>query len=364
MIGPRTAHAAALALAAAVATISASPGPDAQKDTVAAEIARWAAFLKGHTDTGDLWKDIKQSTEPALARAQSALAGGRPLLALLRLGPLHENLSAAIYVGQRTVEQRKDNAAFEAEWTRMGGELRPSLSPPAAGALDGLQPALLRGMAEAAVPQVKIYYDASLEYGRNTMPDSGLFYLGAARAARAFAGLARRLSVPSPLKAPALRALGPELDALEAEMLGAYRPPLSIDKHREFIGASSALKEARELDAAGLRHGALLRYLLAAMRFASLRAPTPTAAPALAEGLRSFEPRLHAAGVDHSLGRLFQEAAQADLADHAADGQAFTAAAVVSDVLPRYFAALEPARPPAARAAPRVTVTLVRWPYT
>jgi hypothetical protein len=41
-----------------------------------------------------------------------------------------------------------------------------------------------------------------------------------------------------------------------------------------------------------------------------------------------------------------------------------TAAAVASDALPRYFAALEP--PPARpRAEPAtITVTLVRWPYT
>jgi hypothetical protein len=195
------------------------------------------------------------------------------------------------------------------------------------------------------------------------MPDSGLFYLGAARAARAFAGLARRLSVPSPLKAPALRALGPELDALEAEMLGAYRPPLSIDKHREFIGASSALKEARELDAAGLRYGALLRYLQAVLRFASLRAaPLP---PAEAEArLRALEARLDEGRTDHTIGRVFAQAARSDLAEHARDGAAVSAAAVVAEVLPRYFAALDTAPPRAGRAEPRVTVTLVRWPYT
>src|SRR5262249_29785164 len=37
---------------------------------------------------------------------------------------------------------------------------------------------------------------------------------------------------------------------------------------------------------------------------------------------------------------------------------------VATDVLPRYFAALEPARPAPRLPAPRATVTLVRWPYT
>jgi hypothetical protein len=40
------------------------------------------------------------------------------------------------------------------------------------------------------------------------------------------------------------------------------------------------------------------------------------------------------------------------------------AQAIAFDVLPRYLAALEPARPEPARPQPRFTVTLVRWPYT
>jgi hypothetical protein len=364
MIGPRTALAAAALAVAAQFVFAAAPRKGAQEEAVAAEIARWAAFLKASPPSDDFLKEIRQSTGPALVRAQKALADEHSLLAMLRLGSLHEGLTAATYVGQRPAEQRKDNAAFEQEWKRVGMDLRPQLEPPASGAFDGLRPALLRGMAEAAQPQVRIYYDASLEYGRNTTPDSGLYYLGAAQAARDFGGLARRLSDATAPAAPPLRALGADLDVLEGEMLAAYRPPLSIDKHREFIGASSALKEARELDAAGLRAGALLRYLLAAMRFGALRAPTPTNAPALSESLRAEAARLGKRGVDHSLGRVFVEAAQGDLGDHAADGQALTAAAVVKEVLPRYFAALEPAAPPPPKPAARATVTLVRWPYT
>ena len=77
-----------------------------------------------------------------------------------------------------------------------------------------------------------------------------------------------------------------------------------------------------------------------------------------------MEARLRARGVDHTVGRVFLEAAQSDLLEHATDGKAVAAAAVAADVLPRYFAALEPARPQPPRAAPRVTITLVRWPYT
>jgi hypothetical protein len=58
------------------------------------------------------------------------------------------------------------------------------------------------------------------------------------------------------------------------------------------------------------------------------------------------------------------QVAQFDLAEHAQGGNVAVAAAVAGDVLPRYFAALQPAAARAARPAPTVTVTLVRWPYT
>jgi hypothetical protein len=247
----------------------------------------------------------------------------------------------------------------------MGGVLRAGLAPPVPAALEGLRPALVRALAEAAQPQVKVYYDASLDYGRSTTPESGLYYLGAAQAAQEFVGFLRTLPAHEAAASPRLRTLGPDLDALEGEMLAAYRPPLSIDRHRDFILAHSALKEARELDALGLRYGALLRYLQAAIRFAPLHTPTP--APALAD-LRARLDRLAAElgreRADHSIGRLFLEVAEADLIEHAQDGAAVNAAAVAADVLPRYRAALGPAPAPAPRPDPRVTVTLVRWPYT
>jgi hypothetical protein len=125
------------------------------------------------------------------------------------------------------------------------------------------------------------------------------------------------------------------------------------------------LKEARELDAAGLRFGAMLRYLQAAQRLVTLR-PSPSSldAEALSKRLKEWDARLSSGGIDHSLGRLFLEAAQADGSGNAAGASPTTAAAIAGDVLPRYFAALEPPRPEPSRPAPQATVTLVRWPYT
>ena len=334
----------------------------AAADPIAAEIARWSAFVKSHSATDEIWKQIKDGSEAMLGRAQDALGAGRRLLALQRLAYVRSDLLAATYMAQRSAAERADTGAFDAEWKRMGAVLRDDLAAPRADALAGVQPAAVRALAEAALPQVRVYYEASLEYGRNTMPDSGLFYLGSAQAQREFVALARSLGERSGPSAPPLRALGPELDALDAEMLAAYKPPLSIDKHPQFITASSMLKEARELDAAGLRYGALLRYLQAAYRFAPLRAAPPALDPArLSAELGAAAARL-LAGADHSLGRLFLETAQSEAATEAG---AANAAAIAADVLPRYFRALDPpAAVPPPPVAAEVTVTLVRWPYT
>lgn len=318
------------------------------RDPLAAEVDRWSSFLQGEAAAGPAWTEVKPAALSGLDRARQALGNGRRLLALVRLAEVRESLATTAYLSNRPAALRNDMAGFEAEWTRMGGELR---EPVAASSLDGVRPALARALGETALLQVRGYYEASLDYGRNTTPAAGLYYLGNAQAQRELVDFLRTISEPSPGRAPALRSFRPELEALEADLLAAYRPPASISQHGEFIVTSSMLKEARELDAAGLHHGALLRYLQAAQRIAALR--PPAAVPAGAK--QDWEERLSADGVDHSLGRLFLELSEDNPA---------RAHILLGDVLPRYFAALQPAPPGPPRPEPRVTVTLVRWPYT
>ena len=181
-----------------------------------------------------------------------------------------------------------------------------------------MQPAALRALGEAAIPQVRAYYVASLDYGRSTTPDDGLYYLGTAQAQRELTDLCRQLSTPSRLHAPPLRSLRTEIEGLQSELLKAYRPPASIDRHGAFITANAALKEARELDAAGLRYGAMLRYLDAAQLIAPLRPPgRRSLPPSSASGWTNSSARLSAGGVDHSIGRMFLEGAQAEIASAA-----------------------------------------------
>jgi hypothetical protein len=352
--------------AATLAAMAATGGGLAhtEPDPLSADVARWSSFLAGNTATDDIWKDVKTGSAPALDRVSQAMGSGRRLLAVLRLANVRENLYAASYLGARTAEQRRDTAAFEAEWWRMGTVLAADLALRPGAGLDTVRPVALRAMAEAAQSKLPVYYRASLEYGRSTTPDSGLFYLGAAEAQRDFVALVRRLSLPSGPPPPALPGLQAGLEALQADVLAAYQPPASVEKHPEFITTSALIKEARELAAAGAPYGALMKYLQAAVRFAAVRGLAASDVPAVSAELARFEPRLRSGTVDHSIGRLWLEYAEADLAEHATDGAAVFGPAIVRDVLPRYFAALEepPARP--LKPAPTVTVTLVRWPYT
>jgi hypothetical protein len=357
--------------AAVILLIAAAASPSRAThsgDPLADEIGRWQAYVRGNSSTDENWLQIKVGSEAALAKADEALRAGRRLLALQRLASARVHLAAFSYTAEHPGAAR-DQRSLEAEWNRMGKTLQPDLGPLTAGSLSSVSPLAVRALAETTLPQVREFYDASLEYGRNTMPSSGVFYLGSAQAQREFVAFCRSLPRPPSQALPPLRPLSDELAGLERDLLAAYRPPAAIERHSDFIGASSVLKEARELDAAGLRAGAMLRYLQAAQRVAALRSAAIPGSDAagVERTVASFDERTRSGGVDHSIARLFVEAARADLANPAAPvpaGAPSAASLIAADVLPRYFAALEPARPREVTTAPVVTVTLVRWPYT
>ena len=337
----------------------------AASDPLTTEIERWRAFLRDDRTAGvELLASLKTDIEPAMAGTEKALREGLTLLAFHRLAAVQGQLAAAAYLALRPATQRKDPMEFEREWSRMGSELRTDLATaPSPAALDGVRPVAVRAAGEAAMFKVRVLYESSLEYGRNTMPESGLYYIGAALAQEQFAALCRSMSAPTGLGEIRPRSLQGELDALQGELLLAYRPPASIDRHRQFIAANAAIKEARELDTAGLRYGALYRYLEAVLRVSLARTTPLPQAETLRGLLREAEPRLSATGLDHSIGRVYFQSAQANL-DAALGGDPAVTSAIVSFVLPRYFAALEPEPPRPAPPKAAVTVTLVRWPYT
>src|SRR5512134_1217856 len=103
---------------AVTALVLGARGRAEEKDPLAAEIARWSALVKTNASTHPIWVDVKGSAGPLLARAEEALRGGRRFLALHRFAAARVNLAAAGYLGEATAAQRKDAAAFEAEWAR------------------------------------------------------------------------------------------------------------------------------------------------------------------------------------------------------------------------------------------------------
>lgn len=162
-----------------------------------------------------------------------------------------------------------------------------------------------------------------------------------------------------------LRALGPDADALERRLLSLYQPPASIDRHPEFIAASAALKEARELQAAGLQFGAWFKFLQATQRTALLQSTAAPAVDALRTRLATADRDVRALPGDHSLVRVFLDRAAVELEQPTPDAAGLSAAAVILDVvLPAYRAALTPAPVVAEAIEPTVTVRLVRWPFT
>ena len=245
----------------------------------------------------------------------------------------------------------------------MGKVLGADLAPPSPSAFDGVRPAAVRALGEAALPQVKIFYDTSLEYGAQYA--AGARHL-LHRGSRARSGSSSRSPGRSPSVPPGrpLRcAPSPtELDALEG-------------RHPRRVPAARLDRQARrvhrsELDAEGgararcrgppLRRAAALSAGGAAPGRSSKRRSAPVRR-GRAPGVRRAPVRRRRRSLDRPpLPRI-----RAGRSRGAAAGAVPERASVIaSDVLPRYFAALEPAQPAAPRPAARVTVTLVRWPYT
>ena len=336
------------------------------EDPLASAIARWQERIRTSEPADDEVREIRAGAMPLLAEAEQALAQGRRWLALARLERVWTDLEAADYRSGIAGDLRGQMSELEREWQRLGPELGGDRAPGPRPAFEPL-PAAARALAEAALSQMPVFYAASLDYGRNTAPEYGLFYLGAAKAQRDFvalvAGLPRR---PAELAALSPRKVTGEIAALRDELLTAYAPPLSIDSHPVFIRISALLKEADELTAAGSYYGALLRLQDARARFARLTHPgrSLSAEEAARRG------NVLAAGLDRSprdssLQRLFLETALFQAADpDPATGGGEIAAAIFDDVLPSFPALLGPAPAQAPERLAEATVTLVRWPYT
>ena len=330
---------------------------------VRAEIARLRAAVQQKPASGK-WKDAKASVGDLLDESAAALRAGRMYLSL-------EDLRRARNFFRATElsdipESKKDLSGFESTWSTASVKLTAFDQSERGKPWSGF-PAAIRALGEASEGRVMPLVEASRAYAKVTSAAEGFYYLGEAQAESDWVQFTRSLKITTPAAPLVAHSISPQIEKLQEDTNAIFQPPLSIERHRDFIMLNAAIKMARELDAAQLYAGALYRYLDALQQFATLDAATPTAAQKLKlqRDLSSLKSRMSAER-DDSIAQLFVQRTEALLSKGAAasDHDWKNVAAIIQQVLPAYFAAL--GAPPAERqvAQNAVTVTLVRWPYT
>jgi hypothetical protein len=242
--------------------------------------------------------------------------------------------------------------AFVKQWTAIGAPV-----PRASSSL--ALPAFVDALASAAEGKAPATYRASRPFAEDTDLTSGLYYLGESQASMEYGAFVRALPWTSAPPRPAFRSIAAELDAYDADMTSRYET-MRRDDHPTYIVASAALKQARALDASGHYTGALFEYLLSKYVFSPLRGPA--SASASVERIAAARQAL-GADRDHSIAEFFLQLAEEGVGG-GSPAQLRNAAAVLDDVLPAYQSAIAAASTTAAAAAARVTITLVRWPFT
>jgi hypothetical protein len=338
------------------------------QSTIQAEIERVRQALQDRPLEASL-SGVATDVQQRLKVAADAAANGRLYFALERLGQALNSLSGARATADLASSAGVSLPAFEKEWARASAEL-DTLHTEVGAHNWASAPAALRALAEAATGRTGPLLDGARGFATSTQPRDGLFYLGQARGESDFARFCARLDLVRQRRAPNLRSLLPELEAMQTKVNAAFVPPRSIEQHPIFISLNSTLKLARELDSAKRYAGALYQYLEAVRLFHMLDAQSPDAPTqaALRNTVRTEREKLAASHQDDSIARLFFERSLSQV-QHA-DGSATTpdewraAVAIARAILPAYRDALRPSTGTRNPPGKTVEITLVRWPYT
>lgn len=274
----------------------------ASADPVPQELDRLSALLTKIEADGvpDMLKETFAPNRAAIERARKATS---PQLRLYRLRDAYVGVETVAFVAAQ-----KDAAGNLEKFIALWNARPVSTTATPAGA-----PLLQAALVQTATNRAEKLYRASLPYGKADSPLSGLYYLGEANANAAFARLVASMETNDADEVPKEKALRNALAAMETDMLRVFEKDPAAPA---MIGVSVRLKEARELLDRGSLAGATL--LLREAKLAYDRATNPQAKvedDPLAE-----------------LGRVAETSAS-------------------GEILP-------------AAAAPRVRVTLIRWPYT
>ena len=256
-----------------------------------------------------------------------------------------------------------DMAAFEAEWMRMGGVLHDRLAAPRGDALAAVSPAPCARSARPRCRRRGVYYDASLEYGRNTLPRTASSTSGRpGRRGRSWTSAARS----------------------RPRRGGSRRPSAARGRRSRRSRARCSLptvpRRRSTRTATSSRRAPRSRRRASSTRWGCDTAPScatsrpRSGSPLWARPSRPTRPGSRSGCASSTCSsppaecrpqpRAALPGARPGGAGRRSPRDRATAAAIAGEVLPRYFAALAPATPAPPQAEPRVTVTLVRWPYT
>lgn len=330
------------------------------RDKLLTAIAQLRAHASSQPQNDELWRDVQNDVTVMLTRAEASLQAGRLYLAVDELGRARVTFGA--------YEDARQQTPFDVAWKTDRPQL-VSLDAAARNRDWSDVPAAVRALAETAQGQTMALVDASKAYAEVTSEKSGLYYLGEAKADEQFATYVYSLAFRRSGTLFAARAVSADIQKLQQQVTASFKPPLSIDRHSDFIRLNSMLKLARELDASGLHYGAAFQYLSAIQQFGVIKETPPTSGQQahLRQALANEHERLSKTAHDDSLALMFVERAQERLTlhdNHPSDADWTAIAAIVEHVLPAY-AELQTAAPKAPKQNPNeVVLTLVRWPYT
>lgn len=346
--------------------------PCAGQDTasqIKAEAERLQQSLKdkpiSYPDSPNAPKMIGEALKEVI-QAQSA---GRLYPSLEKLGQVTDYLYGIRAVAEKAEAVKSGLPAYEAEWEKVSLSIT-ALDRDAQERNWNDSPLAIRALSETALSMTIPLLDGARGFAVSTDPKGGLFNMGEAEGQAQFAAFCATLHLPRQGAAYPLRSLLPEIETVQEKATAAFQPPRSIDLHTLFMSLNTALKQARELDAARSYAGALFQYLYAVGYYGMVEAAPVDSSQqvALKGALAAARQRLDASGRDDSIAEFFLEKAESQIGH--VDGSAPSAddwriaKVIVDQVLPAYFALDKPLAAPERAPGKTVEITLVRWPYT
>ena len=317
---------ALLGILAALACHASDPDP-----RIAKEIARLETTLQSiqPADLPEQARDLIGVHRTALERAKRAKTAEYQLY---RLREPFTGIEILAFLAKEK-QARASVDAFAKLWNREKPRFDAKTSQPRGTMLQ-------RALIEDATTRAERLFNASLPYAKASEPWSGVYYLGEAEGNLRFREFIRSIATDSKEKSPARANVAAMVDELEKSTVTFFANDVT---NQNVVAVSARLKEARELLDANRIDGAALLAVEARAALSRRGGPKGTYKTKNADRADSIVAALQSWSSD-------EEAPMSD--------------ALRNEVIP-FFAALYDAQPTHTAIKPaRVTVTLVRWPYT